>query len=174
MKKQIVAILATIAAVFGFGFAANTAMADEYPAPTITVSGNVATATYPANSFKPNETFYITVDDTYISNVEQIALKQYGPFKAAAGGSANLKFTLTEAGLKAAQENKLSVTAKGEEGTSITAPASAPATGSGSNSGASAPTTAETGASIAPYGVAVVLLAAAGVALFAVRKTTRR
>ena len=27
MKKKIVAILATIAAVFGFGFAANTAMA---------------------------------------------------------------------------------------------------------------------------------------------------
>ena len=43
MKKKIVAILATIAAVFGFGFAANTAMA--YGA-TGTVSGNVATFTF--------------------------------------------------------------------------------------------------------------------------------
>lgn len=30
MKKKIMAVLATIAAVLGFGFAANTAMADDY------------------------------------------------------------------------------------------------------------------------------------------------
>lgn len=38
MKKKIMAVLATIAAVLGFGFAANTAMADDYGA-TVTYSG---------------------------------------------------------------------------------------------------------------------------------------
>ena len=32
MKKKIMAVLATIAAVLGFGFATNTAMADDYGA----------------------------------------------------------------------------------------------------------------------------------------------
>ena len=76
MKKKIMAVLAVIAAVLGFGFATNTAMADDYG----------ATVTY----------------------------------------------------------------------------------------GTTTATTANTGAAIAPYGVAVVLLAAAGIALFAVRKNTTR
>ena len=49
-----------------------------------------------------------------------------------------------------------------------------PATGTGDQSGTTTATTANTGAAIAPYGVAVVLLAAAGIALFAVRKNTTR
>ena len=44
----------------------------------------------------------------------------------------------------------------------------------GDQSGTTTATTANTGAAIAPYGVAVVLLAAAGIALFAVRKNTTR
>ena len=47
MKKKIVAILATIAAVFGFGFAANTAMAVDYgPTGAGKVSGNTAVFTF--------------------------------------------------------------------------------------------------------------------------------
>lgn len=38
MKKKIMAVLATIAAVLGFGFATNTAMADDYGA-TVTYGG---------------------------------------------------------------------------------------------------------------------------------------
>ncbi len=55
-----------------------------------------------------------------------------------------------------------------------TATIQVPATGTDDQSGTTTATTANTGAAIAPYGVAVVLLAAAGIALFAVRKNTTR
>ena len=64
MKKKIVAILATIAAVFGFGFAANTAMA--YGA-TGTVSGNVATFTF--TGLTPGQRYVVSYDDTTVENV---------------------------------------------------------------------------------------------------------
>ena len=48
MKKKIMAMLAVIAAVLGFGFATNTAMADDYGA-TVTYSGTTATVTFPYN-----------------------------------------------------------------------------------------------------------------------------
>ena len=50
MKKKIVAILATIAAVFGFGFAANTAMAVDYGS----INGN-ATASRMSSTVKVKE-----------------------------------------------------------------------------------------------------------------------
>ena len=45
---------------------------------------------------------------------------------------------------------------------------------SGSAPGSFPTSSADTGAAIAPYGVAIALLAAAGIALFAVRKSTTR
>ena len=51
MKKKIMAVLATIAAVLGFGFATNTAMADDYGA-TVTYGGTTATVTFPAGTFQ--------------------------------------------------------------------------------------------------------------------------
>ena len=52
MKKKIMAVLAVIAAVLGFGFATNTAMADDYGA-TVTYGGTTATVTFPAGTFRP-------------------------------------------------------------------------------------------------------------------------
>lgn len=113
------AVLATIAAVLGFGFAANTAMADDY-APTVTYSGTTATVTFPAGTIQPNESVTVYYDDAIVADVQQIA---------------EVSKTFT--------------------------------------SGTTTTTTTNT-AAIAPYGVAVVLLAAAGIALFAVRKSTTR
>lgn len=168
MKKKLVALLAAVAAVFGFGFASNAALADEYGL-TGSVSGNVVTLSAPAGTFAPNEELSITVDDTYVSNVTFAADKTYTG-KAHADGSATIKLTLTDAAL--ASGYKATYTVKGlTSGKTYTASVSAPAAKGGV---AEAPKTADTGAAVAPYAVAVALLAAAGVAVFAVRKTNAR
>ena len=62
MKKKIVAILATIAAVFGFGFAANTAMAVDYgPTGAGKVSGNTAVFTF--KNLDNSKTYIVSSDD---------------------------------------------------------------------------------------------------------------
>ncbi|KFI49639.1 hypothetical protein BBIA_1172 [Bifidobacterium biavatii DSM 23969] len=172
MKKKIVALLAAIATVFGFGFASSVAMADDYGI-TGTVSGSVVTLSAPAGTFAPNEELSITVDDTYVSNVTFAADKTYTG-NAHADGSATITLTLTDAAL--ANGYTATYTVKGlTSGKTYTASVTAPATGKGSASGAaSGATTAETGAAVAPYAVAVALLAAAGIAVFAVRKTSVR
>lgn len=171
MKKKIVAILATIAAVFGFGFATSAAYAEDYGA-TATLNGNVATLSYKAGTFAPYAEITVTADDTYVSNVQAVALKTFNAGKVHADGSATLKYTLTEAGVAALKAGKtISVSATDGKTTVNTPLSSAAKTGEGY---ASAPTTAETGAAVAPYVMAVALLAAAGIAVFAVRKTTAR
>ena len=150
MKKKIMAVLAVIAAVLGFGFATNTAMADDYGA-TVTYSGTTATVTFPAGTFQPNESVTVYYDDAIVADVQQIA-EVSKTFTAKADGSLTLLYTF-----KASQAGKtIAVKAVGAV------------------SGTTTATTANTGAAIAPYGVAVVLLAAAGIALFAVRKSTTR
>ncbi|TPF78536.1 MULTISPECIES: hypothetical protein [unclassified Bifidobacterium] len=160
MMKKIMALLATVAAVLGFGFAANTAMAEDYGA-TGSVTGSVATVTF--TGLKAGAQYYVQADDQVVSNVEQVALKEWGPFTAKADGTLTVKVTLkagAKTDVKLLDANKTVLTSY-----TVTAPA----TGNGA-----APTVADTGASVAPYAVAVVLLAAAGVALFAVRKTSAR
>ncbi|KAA8824941.1 hypothetical protein EMO92_07915 [Bifidobacterium reuteri] len=159
MMKKFMALLATVAAVLGFGFAANTAMAEDYGA-TGSVTGTVATVTF--TGLKAGAQYYVQADTDVVSNVEQAALKEFGPFTADAKGTLTVKVTL-----KAGAKTDVKLTdAQGNVLTSYSV--TAPATGNG------APTVADTGASVAPYAVAVVLLAAAGVALFAVRKTSAR
>ena len=160
MKKKIVAVLAAIAAVFGFGFASNAAMAEPYGV-NGTVEGNVVTLVAPAGTFAPNETLSITVDTEVVSNVEFAAAKTYTG-KAHEDGSAKIVLTLT--GKVAGNYN---FTVKGEEsGKTYNATVTLPAVGE--------PKTPSTGASVAPFAVAVALLAAAGVAVAAVRKTNAR
>ncbi|MEO2354579.1 hypothetical protein ABG893_02310 [Bifidobacterium longum] len=167
MKKKIMAVLATIAAVLGFGFATNTAMADDYGA-TVTYGGTTATVTFPAGTFQPNESVTVYYDDAIVADVQQIA-EVSKTFTAKADGSLTLLYTF-----KASQAGKtIAVKAVAASGTK-TATIQVPATGTGDQSGTTTATTANTGAAIAPYGVAVVLLAAAGIALFAVRKNTTR
>jgi len=163
MKKKIMAVLATIAAVLGFGFATNTAMADDYGA-TVTYGGTTATVTFPAGTFQPNESVTVYYDDAIVADVQQIA-EVSKTFTAKADGSLTLLYTF-----KASQAGK----AVGAVSGTKTATIQVPATGTGDQSGTTTATTANTGAAIAPYGVAVVLLAAAGIALFAVRKNTTR
>lgn len=160
------AVLATIAAVLGFGFAANTAMADDY-APTVTYSGTTATVTFPAGTFQPNESVTVYYDDAIGADVQQIA-EVSKTFTAKADGSLTLLYTF-----KASQAGKtIAVKAVGAVSGTKTATIQVPATGTGDQSGTT--TTTTNTAAIAPYGVAVVLLAAAGIALFAVRKSTTR
>lgn len=160
------AVLATIAAVLGFGFAANTAMADDY-APTVTYSGTTATVTFPAGTFQPNESVTVYYDDAIVADVQQIA-EVSKTFTAKADGSLTLLYTF-----KASQAGKtIAVKAVGAVSGTKTATIQVPATGTGDQSGTTTATTNT--AAIAPYGVAVVLLAAAGIALFAVRKSTTR
>jgi hypothetical protein len=162
MKKKIMAVLATIAAVLGFGFATNTAMADDYGA-------TVTTVTFPAGTFQPNESVTVYYDDAIVADVQQIA-EVSKTFTAKADGSLTLLYTF-----KASQAGKtIAVKAVGAVSGTKTATIQVPATGTGDQSGTTTATTANTGAAIAPYGVAVVLLAAAGIALFAVRKNTTR
>ena len=148
MKKKIVAILATIAAVFGFGFAANTAMA--YGA-TGTVSGNVATFTF--TGLTPGQRYVVSYDDTTVENVTLTATKYSNVKEAHKDGTLTATYTF-KSGFA------------GTIASSIYA-----VDGAGNPTGAAL---ASTGAAIAPYVVAVVLLAAAGISLVAVRKSSAR
>ena len=171
MKKKIVALLAAIAAVLGFGFATSTAMAAGY-GETATVSGNVATIGYPAGTFTANAPITVTADDTYVSDVKLVAMHDFHPGNAKSDGSANLQYTLTNAAVQAIAEGK-TVTVTATDGTHTVETALTKAniaqTGEGSKD-----EVAQTGASVAPYAVAVVLLAAAGCAVFAARKAGAR
>ncbi|OZG61302.1 hypothetical protein BLEM_1514 [Bifidobacterium lemurum] len=180
MKKKIVALLATIAAVFGFGFAANTAMAFDSAHETVMAadysdttapSGNTLVYTIPAGTFKGGETVNVEYDTTYVSDVVKAAIKSK-PFTAEEDGSLALKYILTDAGVKKAANGGFTITATGEESkTTYTVTVKGAQTGTGDTGNAN--DTANTGAAVAPYGVAIVLMAAASVALFAVRKKAR-
>lgn len=167
MKKKIVAILATIAAVFGFGFAANTAMA--YGA-TGTVSGNVATFTF--TGLTPGQSYVVSYDDTTVENVTLAATKYSNAAKAHKDGTLTATYTF-KAGFAGTITSSI-YAANGAEPTGdalATASVTVAATGEGT---AKKNETASTGAAIAPYVVAVVLLAAAGISLIAVRKSSAR
>ena len=162
MKKKIVAILATIAAVFGFGFAANTAMAVDYGS----INGNAtASVTFTFTGLTPNGKVKVEYFDPVI-DVRQIAEKT---FTADHNGTLKLQYILKE-GTPAGTTITATVTDL-TTGKTASASATTPATGEGT---AKKNETASTGAAIAPYVVAVVLLAAAGISLVAVRKSSAR
>lgn len=191
MKKTIMAVLATIIATLGLGLAAGTAVAEPYGA-NVTVSGTTATVTFQSGTFEPNETVTVTWDDNVIRDVQQIGART---FSAKSDGSLSLRYIFQPN--QAGQTVTVTVSAaSGTHSATVTLPATGAGdqsgdssasgsgvtgsgtTGSGTTGGVSSTTAgatvAKTGAAIAPYGVAAVLLAAAGVALFAVRKTSRR
>ena len=167
MKKKIVAILATIAAVFGFGFAANTAMA--YGA-TGTVSGNVATFTF--TGLTPGQRYVVSYDDTTVENVTLAATK-YSNVKEAHKDGTLTTYTFKSgfAGTIASSIYAVDGADKPTGAALASASVTVAATGEGT---AKKNETASTGAAIAPYVVAVVLLAAAGISLVAVRKSSAR
>lgn len=176
MKKKIVALFAAIAAVFGFGFAANTAMAADYSG-TAAISGNVVSFTL--GGFKAGELVDVTYDDTYVASAQVLTVANKTVFgKAGDTGKVQVNYTL-KAGTPAG--TVITATAKGRE-SGVTASASytvktAVGEGTGSASegtGSASNELGNTGASIAPYALAVVLLAAAGFSVFAARKASAR
>ena len=165
MKKKIVALLATIAAELGFGFAANTAMADPYGS-TGAVEGN--TVSFSFAGLTPNGDVTVTADDNVVSDIVQVVSRT---FKADAQGTLAVKYILKEG---VAPGTVITATATDvTTGKTVTASATVPATGTGTGTTATN-TVPQTGASVAPYAVAVVLLAAAGCAVFAARKAGAR
>lgn len=164
MKKKIVAILATIAAVFGFGFAANSAMAvDQYGA-TGKVEGSTVTFTF---TNLPKGRYYVASESETLaaakSNIVSVTVDN---------GTATATFTVK------ASCNDTKVTAtlyNADTNEALTsADVTVPATGDCETTTNGSAQTANTGAAIAPYIVAVVLLAAAGISLVAVRKSSAR
>lgn len=166
MKKKIVAILATIAAVFGFGFAANTAMA--YGA-TGTVSGNVATFTF--TGLTPGQRYVVSYDDTTVENVTLTATKYSNVKEAHEDGTLTATYTFKSGFAGTIASSIYAVDGAGNPTGAALASVTVAATGEGT---AKKNETASTGAAIAPYVVAVVLLAAAGISLVAVRKSSVR
>ena len=165
MKKKIVALLATIAAVLGFGFAANTAMADPYGS-TGAVEGN--TVSFSFAGLTPNGDVTVTADDNVVSDIVQVVSRT---FKADAQGTLAVKYILKEG---VAPGTVITATATDvTTGKTVTASATVPATGTGTGTTATN-TVPQTGAAVAPYAVAVVLRAAAGCAVFAARKAGAR
>ena len=165
MKKKIVALLATIVAVLGFGFAANTAMADPYGS-TGAVEGN--TVSFSFAGLTPNGDVTVTADDNVVSDIVQVVSRT---FKADAQGTLAVKYILKEG---VAPGTVITATATDvTTGKTVTASATVPATGTGTGTTATN-TVPQTGAAVAPYAVAVVLLAAAGCAVFAARKAGAR
>lgn len=175
MKKKIVAILATIAAVFGFGFAANSAMAVEYGA-TGTVSGNVATFTF--TGLTPGQYYVVSYDDTTVENVTLAATKYSKAAKAHDDRTLTATYTFKKGFAGTISSQIFASDAEGHHTGAALASASVTvaATGTGAADAAAngSAQTASTGAAIAPYAVAVVLLAAAGISLVAVRKSSAR
>ena len=163
MKKKIVALLAAIAAVLGFGFATGTAMADPYGQPGV-VEGNSVSFTF--RGLTPNGEVTVTADDAVVSDIVPVISRS---FKADENGTLTVKFILKD-GVAAGTVVKATAEDK-KTGKSVTLEATVPSTGAGAQTGNQVP---QTGASVAPYAVAVVLLAAAGCAVFAARKAGAR
>ena len=169
MKKKIVAILATIAAVFGFGFAANSAMAvDQYGA-TGKVEGSTVTFTF---TNLPKGRYYVASESEAVSAITLAAAKSNIVSITVDNGTATATFTVK------ASCNDTKVTAtlyNADTNEALTsADDTVPATGDCETTTNGSAQTANTGAAIAPYIVAVVLLAAAGISLVAVRKSSAR
>ncbi len=169
MKKKIVALLAAIAAVLGFGFATSTAMADPYGS-TGTVSGT--TVSFDLKGFNPGEVVIVSYDDTYVESA-QVTPIDMRTIEAKAGETGGVHVTYT---LKAGTPAGTVITATGVgKDSKVKATASVTVeTAVGEGTPAAGDQVAQTGASVAPYAVAVVLLAAAGCAVFAARKAGAR
>ena len=116
----------------------------------------------------PNGQVTVTADDNFVSDIVQVISKQ---FYADAQGNLSVKLILKDG---VAPGTLVSVTATDETTqTSTTVTSTVPATGEGTPSGNQGQVP-QTGAAIMPYAVAAVLLIAAGIAVFAARKSSAR
>lgn len=159
MKKKIVAVLAAIAAVFGFGFASNAAMAEDYG--SINANGTTVSVTF--KGFQPGEAVTVTADKGS-EVVKPAAAKE---LKTTADKNGEVVATVKDVPCA----TTVTVTATGEKTGAKTQSVKTAECAASTNTEKTNP---NTGASVAPFAVAVALLAAAGVAVAAVRKTNAR
>jgi hypothetical protein len=175
LKKKIVALVAAAAAIFAVGMGTSSAFAEDYgTVGNPTVSGNVVTVPVTVSDELYEAGFtsvMVTVDDAIVSNVQVAGMKEFGPFPLSptTPHTVNLKFTLKSGKFEIAvsaynQETKQKVSI-GSIPVDVTLPATGPDTTTEPKD-----ETAKTGAAIAPYAIAVVLLAVAGIVIIAVRK----
>ena len=185
MKKIIAIVAAGAAMLFAVLGCAPVAMADGYAA-SVNVSANedgTATVSVTLDEATYNAGYHFvgaTVDDAHVSNVVPAAAKTYGWWEVD-GATRTATFKLTT--VDCAETTVTVMAATNAQGDGAIAVGSQtvkfPATCNGGPVGAPATptepeTTAPTGAAVMPYIVAVVLLAAAGFALFVVRKNNAR
>lgn len=188
--KKISALFAAIATVLLSVFAfAPSALAADYSA-TISSQANedgtvTITVTLDENTYAAGYRYVgVQVDSADVSNVTLAAQKTYGWWKVNSARTAKVKLTtlncnnskVTVYGAKDAQGAnaieigtntvKFPATCK-VSGTAAVSSTSAAGAASGSN------TLAQTGATVAPYAIAAVLLAGAGAAALALRKSNR-
>ena len=169
MKKKIVAILATIAAVRELLNGGQTPPPD-YGA-TGTVSGNVATFTF--TGLTPGQRYVVSYDDTTVENVTLTATKYSNVKEAHEDGTLTATYTFKSGFAGTIASSIYAVDGAGNPTGAALASASVTVAATGEGT-AKKNETASTGAAIAPYVVAVVLLAAAGISLVAVRKSSAR
>lgn len=188
--KKISALFAAIATVLLSVFAfAPSALAADYSA-TVNSQANedgtaTITVTLDENTYAAGYQYVgVQVDSANVGNVTLAAQKTYGWWKVNSSRTAKVKLTtlncndskVTVYAAKDAQGNNAMETAqttvdfpatcKVSDATTVSSTSAAGAT-SGSN------TLAQTGATVAPYAIAAVLLAAAGAAALALRKSSR-
>lgn len=185
--KKISALVAAIATVLLSVFAfAPSALAADYSA-TINSSANAdgtATVTVTLDEATVNAGYSyvgVQVDSADISNVKLAAQKTYGWWKVNSARTAKFTFTTLNC-----SDTKFEVlAAKDAQGTSavkvgestVKFPATCKVSDTVVTSATSATSSksgallAQTGATVMPYAVAALLLAAAGVAMFALRKS---
>lgn len=173
MKKKIVAILATIAAVFGFGFAANTAMAVDYgPTGAGKVSGNTAVFTF--KNLDNSKTYIVSSDDQN-GNLTGIKLAKVIYSNPAQPTNGVLTATYT---FKEGFAGTINSAIYEADGTNAVGNPVATASVTVAATWRKAPAKKNEDrfhrCCVAPYVVAVVLLAAAGISLVAVRKSSAR
>lgn len=184
--KKISALVAAIATVLLSVFAfAPSALAADYSA-TINSSANAdgtATVTVTLDEATVNAGYTyvgVQVDSADVSNVKLAAQKTYGWWKVNSARTAKFTFTTlncndTKFEVLAAKDAQGAVAVEVGEST-VKFPATCKVsdtvvTSATSDSSKSGALLAQTGATVMPYAVAALLLAAAGVAMFALRKS---
>ncbi|PLS27691.1 hypothetical protein [Bifidobacterium parmae] len=190
--KKISAIVAAIATMLLSVFAfAPSAMAADYSAtitPGTTEGAATITVTVDAATAEAYPFIAVQYDDAEVTSVVPAAIKTTQWYEVAttftkqANGDYTKLFKVTTLNCKDATITVLG--AKDANGTGETTletkkvsfANTCPTSGSNAaaGTGSNGATVAKTGASIMPYGIAVLLMVAAGVAMFAVRKTNAR
>ena len=175
--------IAAIVTVFAMFALTPAASAVEY-GETVTPGGNgtTVTVTVPDDDYTAGFTeLYATADDTLVGDIQQVSLKTWGPFAVSADSphTASLKYTFK----KCVASTNISFTLKnpttGETKNLGSTTVKAPATGNCSAATTSSTSTssnklAKTGTVMLPYLTAVAVLAVAGAAVFAVRRSATR